>query len=253
MEKTTDRENSLIEQGFSLLARLCYTHAKGEYEAAMEKHPRGRQSAETAEHTRHTILVVALSIFARQGFEAASMRDIAIAAGTTHSLIRHHFGSKEGVWQAVVGEAFNEFATVLYASAQADDTASNEPVAVLQRIVRAFLHICARSPEIVQLLLHEGTEKSSRLDYVMKQAAPLEELIDSLIPRVQQQGNLQHFDKSTFVIYLITAGAAPFGLSALSNQLLQADILSEQQAQSHIDRVLETLFPQATRSCRKKS
>ena len=210
----------------------------------MEKHMRGRQSAETAEHTRHTILVAALHIFARQGFEATGMRDIAIAAGTTHSLIRHHFGSKEGVWQAVVSEAFNEFATVLYASAQADDsTTANEPVAILQRIVQAFLHICARSPEIVQLILHEGTEKSSRLDYVMRQATPLEELIDSLIPRVQQQGNLQHFDKNTFVIYLLTAGAAPFGLSALSNQLLHADILSEEQAQSHIDRILETLFP----------
>jgi len=212
----------------------------------MEKHMRGRQSAETAEHTRHTILVVALHIFARQGFEATGMRDIAIAAGTTHSLIRHHFGSKEGVWQAVVSEAFNEFATVLYASAQIDDsTTSNEPVAILQRIVRSFLHICARSPEIVQLILHEGTQKSARLDYVMRQAAPLEELIDPLIPCVQQQGNLQYFDKSTFVIYLLTAGAAPFGLSALSNQLLRADILSEQQTQSHIDRILETLFPHA--------
>jgi AcrR family transcriptional regulator len=213
----------------------------------MEKHSRGRQSAEVAEQTRHTILVAALRIFARQGFEAASMRDIALAAGTTHSLIRHHFGSKEGVWQAVVSEAFNEFATVMYASTQAKDgTASNEPIAVLQRIVRAFLSICARSPEIVQLLLHEGTEQSSRLDYVMRQSAPLGELIDSLIPRIQQQGNLQYFDKSSFVIYLLTAGAAPFGLPALSNQILQADILSEQQVQFHIDRILETLFPHKT-------
>lgn len=212
----------------------------------MEKHLRGRQSAETAEHTRHTILVAALQIFARQGFEATGMRDIAIAAGTTHSLIRHHFGSKEGVWQAVVSKAFHEFATVMYASAQVDDnTASNEPVAILQRIVRAFLHICAHSPEIVQLILHEGTVQSSRLDYVMRQAAPLEELVDPLIPLVQQQGNLQHFDNNTFVIYLLTAGAAPFGLLALSNQLLRADILSEEQAQFHIDRILETLFPHA--------
>ena len=221
--------------------------SKGEDEVTMEKHPRGRQSAETAEQTRHTILVAALHIFAHQGFEAASMRDIAIAVGITHSLIRHHFGSKEEVWQAVVSEAFNEFATVMYASAQAhDETASNEPLAMLQRIVRAFLLICARSPEIVQLLLHEGTEKSSRLDYVMRQAAPLEELIDPLIPRIQQQGNLSYFDKSSFVIYLLTAGAAPFGLPALSSQLLGADILSEQQVQAHIDRILETLFPHRT-------
>ncbi len=209
----------------------------------MEKHMRGRQSAETAEQTRRTILIAALHIFARQGFEATGMRDIAIAAGTTHSLIRHHFGSKEGVWQAVVSQVFDEFADALHASAQPNGTLSNEPSAQLQRIVQAFLLVCARSPEIVQLLLHEGTVKSTRLEYVMKQAEPLEEIIDPLLPRVQQQGDLQQFDNHSFVLYLITAGAAPFGLFAFSNQILQANILSEEQTQQHIDRVLQTLFP----------
>ena len=209
----------------------------------MERHMRGRQSAETAEHTRRTILVAALHIFARQGFEATGMRDIAVAAGTTHSLIRHHFGSKEGVWQAVVSQAFHEFAQVLSASAQSSNILLDEPATQLQRIVQAFLQVCARSPEIVQLLLHEGTEKSTRLEYVMKQAEPLEEIIDPLLPQVQQQGDLQQFDNHSFVLYLITAGAAPFGFFAFSNQILQKDILSEEQAQQHIDRVLQTLFP----------
>ena len=209
----------------------------------MEKHMRGRQSAETAEHTRHTILVAALHIFARQGFESTGMRDIALAAGTTHSLIRHHFGSKEGVWQAVVSKAFHEFADAIHISAQPSSTLSNEPAAQLQRIVQAFLSVCARSPEIIQLLLHEGTEKSTRLEYVMKQAEPLEEIINPLLPRVQQQGDLQQFDNHSFVLYLITAGAAPFGFFAFSNQILQTNILSEEQTQRHIDRVLQTLFP----------
>ncbi len=204
---------------------------------------RGRQSAETAEHTRRTILVAALHIFAHQGFEATGMRDIAVAAGTTHSLIRHHFGSKEGVWQAVVSQAFHEFAQVLSASTQSSNILLDEPATQLQRIVQAFLQVCARSPEIVQLLLHEGTEKSTRLEYVMKQAEPLEEIIDPLLPQVQQQGDLQQFDNHSFVLYLITAGAAPFGFFAFSNQILQKDILSEEQAQQHIDRVLQTLFP----------
>ncbi len=209
----------------------------------MEKRTRGRQSAETSEQTRRTILDAALRIFARQGFEATGMRDIAVAAGTTHSLIRHHFGSKEGVWQAVVRAAFNEFLAALQTSVEPMNTTSDEPAALLKCIVRAFLQVCARTPEIVQLLMHEGTEQSSRLEYVMKQAAPLQEIIDPLLPLVQQQGDLRQFDNKTFVLYLLTAGAAPFGLFAFSNQILQTNILSEEQTQQHINRILSTLFP----------
>lgn len=43
----------------------------------------------------------ALELYGRQGVEGASVRDIARRAGVAPGLVRHHFGSKEGLTRAV--------------------------------------------------------------------------------------------------------------------------------------------------------
>src|SRR3979490_392118 len=48
------------------------------------------------------LLQAGQSAFARHGFEGASLRGIAAAAGVDPALAAHHFGSKEALWQAVI-------------------------------------------------------------------------------------------------------------------------------------------------------
>jgi AcrR family transcriptional regulator len=45
--------------------------------------------------SRETILAAAGSSFARDGYDGATIRDIAAAAGVDPALVRHYFGSKE--------------------------------------------------------------------------------------------------------------------------------------------------------------
>ena len=59
-----------------------------------------------AEKSRARILHEARIVFARQGFDAANVRDIAAAAETRHSMIRYHFGSKEQLWREAVRDMF---------------------------------------------------------------------------------------------------------------------------------------------------
>lgn len=61
----------------------------------------GRRSAEAAVQTKCLILKVAANMFCELGYERVSLRNISEKAGVSHSLIRHHFGSKEKIWQAV--------------------------------------------------------------------------------------------------------------------------------------------------------
>lgn len=53
------------------------------------------------EHTRNLLLDAAKDVFARRGFEGASLEEIAEAAGYTRGAIYKHFGSKEELFLAV--------------------------------------------------------------------------------------------------------------------------------------------------------
>jgi len=55
------------------------------------------------EATRSALLEAAAPIFARDGFQIARIREIAEAAGANLSAINYHFGSKEGLYKAVLG------------------------------------------------------------------------------------------------------------------------------------------------------
>jgi AcrR family transcriptional regulator len=53
---------------------------------------------------RREIVHVAMDLFARQGYRGTSLASVAGTVGVPTSLITHHFGSKEGLLQAVLEE-----------------------------------------------------------------------------------------------------------------------------------------------------
>lgn len=60
------------------------------------RRPTGRRAGDSG--TRDAILEAALALFARHGFEGASIRAIASTAGVDPALIRHFFGDKEALF-----------------------------------------------------------------------------------------------------------------------------------------------------------
>jgi AcrR family transcriptional regulator len=64
--------------------------------------PRGRDAVRAA------VIAAAEALFAERGYSAVSVRDLAAAAGVNHGLIHRHFGSKDGVLQAVLQGMFSD-------------------------------------------------------------------------------------------------------------------------------------------------
>ena len=58
--------------------------------------------------TRVTLIKAATVVFGKAGFDAASTRAIANAAGANQALINYHFGSKDGLYQAVFQSLVDE-------------------------------------------------------------------------------------------------------------------------------------------------
>ncbi|CRL51804.1 CerR family C-terminal domain-containing protein [Pseudomonas sp. P154a] len=65
----------------------------------LHRHPEGTGYAR-GEETRARIVDAALKLFGERGFEAASTRDIAAAAGVNAPALRYYFDNKEGVYLA---------------------------------------------------------------------------------------------------------------------------------------------------------
>ncbi len=71
--------------------------------------------------TRERILEAALVCFAQDGYDGATMRDIAARARVPQGLLRNHFGGKLKLWQASLDMAFADIRIVL--DAPRDDAA----------------------------------------------------------------------------------------------------------------------------------
>jgi AcrR family transcriptional regulator len=56
------------------------------------------------EQRRRALLDALIDAFARDGIGDRSLRDVADAVGTSHRMLLHHFGSREGMLLAVVQE-----------------------------------------------------------------------------------------------------------------------------------------------------
>lgn len=60
------------------------------------------------------LIKVAMSLFAEKGFDGVTVRDISTAAEVSVGLINHHFGSKEGLREAVDRYFIAQFEEVLF-------------------------------------------------------------------------------------------------------------------------------------------
>ena len=204
----------------------------------------GRQSAEVADQTKLEIIRAALAVFAQSGFEAASLRDIAADAASTHSLIRHHFGSKEGVWQAVVNHAVSRYTQSLEAHLEPLDTSQpSDPVERLRSVLGSMLRVSATHSEVAKLLMREGGEDGPRLEYLLERLLQSQGRLIPLLLEVQKLGYLKQFDPPMFLMSLLVMGDAPLALPALVKAMTGHDVQSPAFLERHIETLLETLLP----------
>jgi AcrR family transcriptional regulator len=67
-----------------------------------EAAPRRLTRAQRQDRTHEQLLEAGLSVFLRRGYLAATVEEVAAAAGYTRGAVYKHFGGKEGLWQAIV-------------------------------------------------------------------------------------------------------------------------------------------------------
>ena len=107
--------------------------------------------ADQREATRQALLAEGRRHFAAAGYQEVVLAEVAQAIGATKGAAYHHFGSKLGLFRAVVAEVQNELGVRVAAAADAHE----DPWEQLRAGCRAFL-ASGTDPEVRQILLEDA-------------------------------------------------------------------------------------------------
>jgi AcrR family transcriptional regulator len=134
------------------------------------------------EATRLALINAGLDLFGAKGFEAASTRAVATAAGANVASIAYHFGGKEGLRLACadhVVETIQRFVAPAMAPVGAATLTPASAHALLERVLEAFVAFLVVRPEaqsIARFVVREMFEPTEAFERIYAAAfAPMHE------------------------------------------------------------------------------
>jgi AcrR family transcriptional regulator len=182
------------------------------------------------------ILSAALAAFAERGFDGATTREIAAAAGVPQGLITYHYESKQALWEAAVDSVFAELAGDLGGALSA--LGDVDPVARWRALTKRFARFAARRPELHCLMTHEGAHDGPRLRYLVdRHVRPLFEASASLIREAVPGVDVAHLH-----YVLIGAVAHLFAVAPEFERITGRDPRTPEMVEAHAAAVVDWLL-----------
>jgi TetR/AcrR family fatty acid metabolism transcriptional regulator len=129
-----------------------------------------------ADDKRAVILAAAVRVFARQGYEASRVGDVAKEAGVAYGLVYHYFGSKDAVLEAVFHEQWGRLLAAVALAEETGETAPEQLALVVKIVLRAWRD----DPDLVRLLVREITRSphiQDELDEIGQAFASLQRIV----------------------------------------------------------------------------
>jgi AcrR family transcriptional regulator len=112
-----------------------------------------RDPRSRGDETRSAVLASGRLLFAQKGFDGASVRDITSGAGVNLGAVTYHFGSKRGLYGAVLRAVLTPLVDRVGAVASAEGTSLDR----LARVIDVFFDHLAANPDMPRLMLQEIT------------------------------------------------------------------------------------------------
>ena len=105
-------------------------------------------------------------VFARHGYDGASMPKIAKMAQVAPPLIHYYFGSKENLWRETVAHSLSDLRRDALAIGNA--TRALAPLDRLRALLQALTQHAARWPDNFVMIIAEARSESGRFAWVQK-------------------------------------------------------------------------------------
>jgi AcrR family transcriptional regulator len=104
-----------------------------------------------SEDKRRLILEAAVHVFARNGFHASRVADIAEEAGIAHGLLYHYFRSKDEVLECIFKETWSDIVAAVRRVEETPEPARERLAGIAKILLRAW----RRDPDLVRVVVRE--------------------------------------------------------------------------------------------------
>jgi TetR/AcrR family transcriptional regulator, fatty acid metabolism regulator protein len=138
------------------------------------------------EDKRQRCLGAAVRVFARKGFHASRVGDIAEEAGVAHGLLYHYFKSKDDVLDAVFHENWNMLLLRIASVEETDEPAVDQLRHVAAIVLRTWLHL----PDVVRVVIREFGRSPELAERIGELAQPID-VIQRVIVRGIERGEFR--------------------------------------------------------------
>ncbi|GEM45981.1 TetR/AcrR family transcriptional regulator [Deinococcus cellulosilyticus] len=201
------------------------------------------QKAAAAEKSRQLILEAAERLFAEKGFEKTSLQEICDQAGVARGTPGYFFGSKEGLYQAVLDRAFAEPLQLVLTLRSLVQQPDHEPRQLLRFAIEQFFDFQLKHPRFVRLTEWETLNGGQFLGHLPRQLEVFREALALMQQELDWQGEPEQFMIDLTALCWFPVAHAETFLKPLGVHMDDPQI-REKRKQHVVDLLLQKYLPE---------
>jgi AcrR family transcriptional regulator len=144
------------------------------------------EQTSAVEDKRQQLLGAAVRVFARKGFHASRVGDIAQEAGVAHGLLYHYFKSKDQVLEAVFHENWSILIARIESVEETDEPAADQIRHIAAIVLRTWLHL----PDVVRVVIQEFGRSPELGERIGELTLPID-VLERVIARGIERGEFR--------------------------------------------------------------
>lgn len=181
----------------------------------------GRRAGQGRDQSRDAILAAARHAFAAHGYRATTLKQIAVAAEVTPAMVNYHFGSKQGLYLAVVGAVAEPLLARM-----AELKQSQQQPGGIEQFFEIYMKTLAANPELPALVMQDvlSTDGPMRKMFASQFAARGRDAVRALLEKDRKQGRLDPaLDIRLTSIAVISLAIFPFLAAPLIREVFDVE------------------------------
>lgn len=164
-----------------------------------------------AERTRAELLAVATEVFAEDGFSGARVDVIAERTRTTKRMIYYYFGSKEGLYLAVLEHAYRG----IREAERAIDVRHTDPVSAMRELAELTFDHHVTHGDFIRLVAIENIHRGEfirRIDSLRTLSQPAKSMLEEILERGRSAGVFRT-DADAIDVHLVISSYCVFQIA----------------------------------------